>query len=238
MSLDVAPNGQYLVFELLGDLYQLPIAGGIAKPLISGRGFASQPRFSPDGNQLVFVSDRSGEDNLWLANADGSGLKQLSRRSDGELISPSWSRDGQTIYVSQLPSRRSMSANVELWAYPIDGGDAEKIVTPNMGRGAMLVSTFPPGAYGPQATADSSELFFTAAAPRQHGSIAGPRAEIMKVHLRSGRTEAVSDRSTPAFKPQLSSDGKWLVYGAAIYPGHYCFRTGFRWYQIRDLHCP
>lgn len=214
ISLDVAPNGQYLVFELLGDLYQLPIAGGIAKPLISGRDFASQPRFSPNGKQLVFVSDRSGEDNLWLANADGSGLKQLSRRIDGELISPSWSRDGQTIYVSQLPSRRSMSANVELWAYPIDGGNAEKITTPNMGRGAMLVSTFPPGAYGPQATADSSELFFTAAAPRQHGSIAGPRADIMKVNLRSGSAEAISDRSTPTFKPQLSSDGKWLVYGA------------------------
>ena len=106
MSLDVAPNGDYLVFELLGDIYQLPITGGNAKTIIDGRDFASQPRFSPDGKQLVFVSDRSGEDNLWLANADGSDSKQLSKRNDGELISPVWSRDGQTIYVSQLASRR------------------------------------------------------------------------------------------------------------------------------------
>ena len=101
MSLDIAPNGEYLVFELLGDLYQLPIDGGDAKPIIKGRDFASQPRFSPDGKQLVFVSDRSGEDNLWLTNTDGSKLKQLSKISDGELISPAWSRDGQIIYVSK-----------------------------------------------------------------------------------------------------------------------------------------
>ena len=121
MSLDVAPNGEYLVFELLGDIYQLPISGGKAKAIISGRDFASQPNFSPNGKKLVFVSDRSGEDNLWLANADGSGLTQLSKRNDGELISPAWSRDGKTIYVSQLASRRSMNTNIELWAYPIDG---------------------------------------------------------------------------------------------------------------------
>ncbi len=47
ISLDVAPNGEYLVFELLGDLYELPIEGGDARPIISGHGFASQPRFHP-----------------------------------------------------------------------------------------------------------------------------------------------------------------------------------------------
>ena len=214
ISLDVAPNGELLVFELLGDLYELPIKGGDAKPIISGRGFASQPRFSPDGEQLVFVSDRSGEDNLWLANADGSEVKQLSTRGDGEFISPAWSSDGQTIYVSQLASRRSMTGNVALWAYPIDGGEPKEISTPNMGRGSMLVSTFPPGAYGPQPLARSDELFFTAAAPRQHGDTTGPRAEIMKVNLKSGRTDQVSSHSAPAFKPQLSSDNKWLAYGA------------------------
>jgi len=214
MSLDVSPNGEYLVFELLGDLYQLPIAGGVAKPIIGGSGFASQPRFSPDGKQLVFVSDRSGEDNLWLANADGSDLKQLSKRSDGEFISPAWSRNGQTIYVSQLASRRSMSANVELWAYPVDSGEPEKISTPNMGRGSMLVSTFAAGAYGPQPSANNTELFFTAASPRQHGDNAGPQAEIMKVNLLNSHTEAVSALSTPAFKPRVSSDGKWLAFGA------------------------
>lgn len=214
MSLDVAPNGEYLVFELLGDIYQLPITGGNAQPIIDGRDFASQPRFSPDGKQLVYVSDSSGEDNLWLANADGSGRVQLSRRNDGELISPAWSRDGKTIYVSQLASRRSMNSNIELWAYPIDGGDPEKISTASMGRGSALVSAFPPGAYGPQPSADNSELFFTAATPRRHGETAGPRTAIMKVDLQSGAASTVADNISTAFKPLLSSDGNWLAFAA------------------------
>ena len=152
ISLDVSPSGDSLVFELLGDLYELPIEGGKARLLVGGSGFASQPRFSPDGNKLVFVSDRTGEDNLWLASADGTDLRQITQRNDGELISPSWSPDGQTIYVSQLQSRRSMNSNVELWAYPVDGSGAAKVSTPDMGRGSMLVSTFAPGAYGPAPT--------------------------------------------------------------------------------------
>ena len=212
MSLDVAPNGEYLVFELLGDIYQLPIAGGNAKSIIDGRDFASQPRFSPDGKQLVFVSDRSGEDNLWLANSDGSGLTQLSQRNDGELISPAWSRDGKTIYVSQLASRRSMNTNIELWAYPILGGEPKKISTADMGRSSLLVSAFPPGAYGPQPSANNSELFFSAASPRHHGAAAGPSAAIMKVDLQSGTASPVTDNSAPAFKPLLSDDGHWLAF--------------------------
>ena len=239
MSLDVAPNGEYLVFELLGDLYELPIAGGVAEPLISGREFLSQPRFSPDGATLVFVSDRSGEDNLWLANADGSEPRQLSKRTDGEMISPSWSSDGQTIYVSQLPSRRTNSANVEIWAYPINGNEPELVETPNMGRGSPYVSAFPPGAYGPQVSVNSSDLYFAASTPRQPGDLAGPRAEIMKLNILNGDVEAVSDHSEPTFKPQLSRDGKWLAYGA-LHDGETGLRlrnleTGDEKWLLRDI---
>ena len=64
ISLDVSPDGQTIVFDLLGDLYTLPIAGGNATRLTQGIAHDMQPRFSPDGKQVVFVSDRSGDDNL------------------------------------------------------------------------------------------------------------------------------------------------------------------------------
>ena len=57
MNLDVSPDGQEIVFDLLGDLYFLPIAGGKAKPLRQGLAFDIQPRFSPDGAWISFTSD-------------------------------------------------------------------------------------------------------------------------------------------------------------------------------------
>src|SRR5262245_5116895 len=57
-SLDVSPDGQTVVFDLLGDIYSIPIAGGAAKRLTSGPAYDTQPRFSPDGKTIAFTSDR------------------------------------------------------------------------------------------------------------------------------------------------------------------------------------
>ena len=71
MSVDASPDGKTLVFDLVGHLYTLPVEGGVAKAITTELSFDSQPRYSPDGTHIVFVSDRSGDDNLWIVNADG-----------------------------------------------------------------------------------------------------------------------------------------------------------------------
>jgi len=81
MSVDVSPNGQTLVFDLLGDLYSLPAAGGKRH---SSRWPAMQrtPRFSPDGREILFLSDASGADNLWICNVDGTAAgKSRTKRT-------------------------------------------------------------------------------------------------------------------------------------------------------------
>ena len=79
ISLDVSPDGRTIVFDLLGDLYTLPIGGGKATRITSGLAFDGQPRWSPDGKHIVFTSDRTGSENLWVVDADGSHPRAISK---------------------------------------------------------------------------------------------------------------------------------------------------------------
>src|SRR6185437_6080306 len=88
MSLDVSPDGKTIVFDLLGDIYTVPISGGSATRITSGSGFDGQPRFSPDGKSIVFVSDRSGSENLWLVEPDGQRVRPLTTGRNQAYISP------------------------------------------------------------------------------------------------------------------------------------------------------
>ena len=72
ISLDVSPDGQTIVFDYLGDLFTMPITGGAATQLTSGLPFDAQPRFSPDGTQIVYISDQDGGQNVWIMSVDGS----------------------------------------------------------------------------------------------------------------------------------------------------------------------
>ena len=66
LSLDVHPDGSKILFDLLGDIYELPISGGRATRITSDLAFDSHPRYSPDGNSILFLSDRSGGNNAWI----------------------------------------------------------------------------------------------------------------------------------------------------------------------------
>ena len=95
MSLDVSPDGRTIVFDLLGDLYTMPITGGKATPLTSGPAWDVQPTFSPDGSRVAFTSDRAGGDNIWTMALDGSDTTQVTNESFRLLNGPAWTPDGQ-----------------------------------------------------------------------------------------------------------------------------------------------
>ena len=82
MSVDVSPDGSTLLVDLLGDLYTLPATGGQLKPLTTGMQWDYQARYSPDGKQIVFISDLmrtpNGDANdLYVAHSDGSQLTRI-----------------------------------------------------------------------------------------------------------------------------------------------------------------
>jgi Tol biopolymer transport system component/imidazolonepropionase-like amidohydrolase len=124
LNLDVSPDGQRIAFDLLGDLYLLPIDGGKATRLTSGRAFDIQPRFSPDGRQVAFTSDRDGANNLWRVDLDGKNAVQVSKEDFRLLNNPVWTEDGQyLIGRKHFTGMRSAGAG-ELWMYHVSGGQS------------------------------------------------------------------------------------------------------------------
>ncbi|MHC4066490.1 MAG: TolB family protein, partial [Planctomycetota bacterium] len=122
MNVDVAPDGREIAFDLVGDIYLLPIAGGTARRITSGPAFDVQPRFSPDGNKISFTSDRAGGDNIWVMSRDGSDTTQITKEKFRLLNNAVWSPDGEYLIARKhFTSRRSLGAG-EMWMYHRSGG--------------------------------------------------------------------------------------------------------------------
>ena len=128
ISVDVSPDGKQIVFDLLGDLYLMPIdgadgtGGAFPKKLTTGVAWDMQPRFSPDGKRIAFTSDRHGEskkagDNIWTIEVDGTNPSQITNETYRLLNGPNWSPDGQFLVARKhFTSRRSLGAG-EMWMY-------------------------------------------------------------------------------------------------------------------------
>src|SRR5687767_12303148 len=116
ISLDVTPDGKTILFELLGDIYRLPIGGGEATRVTDGTPYDSQPRVSPDGKWIAFISDRNGSDNLWITKIDGSEPRKLSNETQDAVISPTWTPDSQYVITTVR------TAGGQLRMFHINGG--------------------------------------------------------------------------------------------------------------------
>nr|MDQ3047993.1 amidohydrolase [Bacteroidota bacterium] len=115
MNLDVSPDGKTIIFDLLGDIYSIPVNGGTATALRSGFPFEVQPRFSADGKKICFTSDAAGGDNIWMMNADGSNAKQITKESFRLLNNSVFTPDGNYVIARKhFTSTRSMGAG-EMW---------------------------------------------------------------------------------------------------------------------------
>jgi len=82
LALDVSPDGSTIVFSLDGDLYTLPAAGGEATRITSGPAYDVQRRFSPDGSEIAFATDRGGTENLWVCDRTGAHARAVSTEKE------------------------------------------------------------------------------------------------------------------------------------------------------------
>ena len=148
ISLDVSRDGKTVLFELLGDLYTVPIEGGGASRLTSGMAFDSQPSYSPNGEHIVFISDRSGSENVWITRTDGSEPVRLSSDRQSQFASPSWTQDGEYVIVTRLGAGNDMwDRSEEIWMYHISGGNGVQITNNDNSSYAMGPIASPDGHY-------------------------------------------------------------------------------------------
>ena len=123
MSLDVSPDGSTIVFDLVGDLYTMPIGGGKATRITSGPAMDNQPRYSPDGKHIVFTSDRNGGEQVWVTDADGRNARVITRGDNLHFVSPVWTPDGDYIVVGRNISQTANFADAyDLYLYHAEGG--------------------------------------------------------------------------------------------------------------------
>ena len=224
LSLDVSPDGKTIVFELLGRLYTLPIDGGEVKPITNGLPFDSQPRYAPDGKMIAFISDRDGAENVWIAKADGSGPKQLSKDKQSIFASPAWTPDGQYVIVSrqtQLPW-----GAFELWMYHVKGGSGVQVTKAKAKPDAPPDQWF--NAVGAVASPDGKYLYYTHRDKDFNPyNVTYPLSQIVRRNRVTGDEDTITNAIGSAIRPALSPDGAVLVYGT-----RYEAQTGLR---IRDL---
>ena len=212
MSVDVSPDGQALVFDFLGDLYTMPISGGTATPLTRGMAFDGQPRFSPDGTRVAFTSDRSGGEGIHIISLDKSDTVQVTRGKSSSYQSPEWTPDGDyVIATKQTPGQG------KLWLYHVDGGTGIQLIEEPANRRTTGAAFGADGRYIWYAYRTGSWEYNS-----------GMRQYQLAVYDReTGESATRSFRYGGAFRPTLSPDGRWLVYGS-----RHIGDTGLR---IRDL---
>lgn len=256
MSLDVSPDGKWLVFDLLGHVYRMSIAGGAAQCLTQGSGVALNlyPRYSPDGSRIVFVSDRTGQLNVWTMNADGSAPRAVHVDPHARYYDPTFAPDGRSIVAvrgTATPGRGWHRRNAAVFRLPLEG------------KPEPLLSGTLQQYFAPSFSPDGNSLYVHTATMASRGlSIAQSGFHLLRFDLSSGQVAPLRagdestgisesprgwqaqfgevEQTTPTeIEPHVSPDGKLLAFARSAPDSplryrHHLYRPGTE-LVLRDL---
>lgn len=236
MNLDVSPDGQEIVFDLLGDIYKMPVSGGKATLLAGGLALEVQPRFSPNGKMISYTSDKDGGDNIWVMNADGSGKRAVTKENFRLLNNAVWTFDSQYLIARKhFTSSRSLGAG-EMWMYHVSGG----------GDGVQLTKrkNDQQDAGEPEVSPDGKYVYFSedVSPGPQFQYNKDPNGEIYNIKRldrETGAIETVAGGDGGAVRPQISPDGKTLAFIKRVRLKSVLFlqdlETGEEWQVYDDM---
>jgi imidazolonepropionase-like amidohydrolase/Tol biopolymer transport system component len=208
MSLDVSPDGRHIVFDLLGDIYILPITGGEARLLLGGHAYETQPRFSPDGRRIAFTSDRDGSDNLWTMAPDGTDLRQVTTEKERQVNSPVWTPDGLGLVGRKhFRNTRSLGAG-EMWLYHIGGGEGLQLTARR---------NWEQNSGEPELSRDGRYLFYSEDISPGGGfqynrDVYGVIYAIQRLDRQTGEKDTFLRGAGGSVRPHISPDGRTMAF--------------------------
>lgn len=197
MSVDISPDGNTILFDLLGDIYSIPASGGKATRITKGFAFDTHPRYSPDGKKILFTSDRSGSENIWYIDTGKKDTVQVTKDRDQNYPSAAWTPDGN--YIVATRGRLDM----RLW-----------LIHKDAGSGTQLMDAPGNKTIDPAVSPDGRYIYYSSRGGFWNYNAQLPQYQVAVYDRENARTTTISSRYGSAFTPVLSKDGKWLVYGS------------------------